>query len=134
VELERYLTRDEELLASLGSIEIEKVVFTNAPGEYARRVMECLGLDEHFHLVIDLEFHNYNGKPFREAYERVVRHLDVEPEECVLVEDTLRNLEAAKQIGMVTVLVGSAERTAKCVDYAVLRPSAVAEILARMLS
>jgi putative hydrolase of the HAD superfamily len=133
VELDRYLTRDEELLAALAAIEIEKVVFTNAPREYARRVMECLGLDEHFHLVIDLEFHNYNGKPFREAYERVVQHLNVEPGECVLVEDTLRNLQVAKEMGMVTVLVGSTEEAAECVDYAVSQPSAVAEILAKLL-
>ena len=133
VQLDRYLTRDEELLATLGAIEIQKVVFTNAPREYARRVMECLGLDEHFRIIIDLEFHNYNGKPFREAYERVVRHLNVKPEECVLVEDTLRNLQVAKEMGMVTVLVGSTDAVAEYVDFAVSRPSAVADILARLL-
>src|SRR5687768_17380450 len=31
VNLDRFLTRDEELLAALAAIEIEKVVFTNAP-------------------------------------------------------------------------------------------------------
>src|SRR6266852_6294543 len=107
VPLGQFLNRDEELLAALAAIEIEKVVFTNAPREYARRVMQCLGLDSHFRVVIDLEFHEYTGKPFREAYERVVAHLEVRPEECVLVEDTLRNLRAAKELGMITVLVGA---------------------------
>src|SRR5690242_8535548 len=68
VPIERFLTRDEELLTALASIEIDKVIFTNAPREYARRVIECLGLDDHFRTVIDLEFHDYTGKPFREAY------------------------------------------------------------------
>lgn len=133
VELERFLTRDEELLAALAAIEIDKVVFTNAPRAYARRVIECLGLDEHFRLVIDLEFHDYNGKPFREAYERVVAHLDVDPVECVLVEDTLRNLRAAKELGMVTVLVGGEADIPEYVDHRVSRPAEVTDLLARLL-
>src|SRR5438034_7370254 len=66
VPIEQFLTRDAELLTALASIEIDKVIFTNAPREYARRVIECLGLDAHFRVVIDLEFHDYTAKPFRE--------------------------------------------------------------------
>jgi putative hydrolase of the HAD superfamily len=134
VELERFLTRDEELLAALAAIEIDKVVFTNAPREYARRVIECLGMDEHFRLVIDLEFHDYNGKPFREAYERVVAHLNVRPAECVLVEDTPRNLRVARELGMVTVLVGGEGEAPEYVDHSVARPAEVTDLLARLLA
>jgi putative hydrolase of the HAD superfamily len=133
VELERFLTRDEELLVALAAIEIDKVIFTNAPREYARRVIACLGLDEHFRLVIDLEFHDYNGKPFREAYERVVAHLGVSPAECVLVEDTPRNLRVAKELGMVTVLVGDTAAVPAYVDHSVVRPAEVTALLARLL-
>jgi putative hydrolase of the HAD superfamily len=132
VELEQFLTRDEALLAALTAIEIEKVVFTNAPGEYARRVMACLGLDEHFRHVIDLEFHNYHGKPFREAYERVIAHLDVIAEECLLVEDTYRNLRAAKELGMITVLVSTSGAAGEHADYVVQHPSEVAALLSTL--
>jgi len=134
VPVERFLTRDEELLAALASIEIDKVIFTNAPREYARRVIECLGLDAHFRMVIDLEFHGYTGKPFREAYERVIDHLQVRAEECVLVEDTLRNLVVAKELGMTTVLVGGFLDRPECVDYLVSHPAQVAALLAEMLA
>jgi putative hydrolase of the HAD superfamily len=133
VELERFLTRDEELLAALAAIEIDKVVFTNAPRDYARRVMECLGLDAHFRVIIDLEFHDYNGKPFREAYERVTTHLEVHPEECVLVEDTLRNLRVAKEVGMTTILVGPLEEQLDYVDHVVERPAQVTDLIARLM-
>jgi putative hydrolase of the HAD superfamily len=132
VQLDRFLTRDEELLAALAAIEIDKVIFTNAPRVYARRVIECLGLDEHFRVVIDLEFHDYNGKPFREAYERVTTHLGLRPEECVLVEDTLRNLRVAKELGMTTVLVGPAVERPDYVDHVVERPSEVTALLAAL--
>jgi FMN phosphatase YigB (HAD superfamily) len=95
--------------------------------------MECLGLDEHFHVVIDLEFHDYNGKPFREAYERVISHLQVRPEECVLVEDTPRNLSMAKELGMTTVLVGPAPERPEYVDYLLTHPAQVTDVLAELL-
>ncbi len=134
VELERFLTPDEALLAALAVIEIDKVVFTNAPREYARRVMECLRLDVHFRMVIDLEFHDYTGKPFREAYVRVCAHLQVRPEECVLVEDTLRNLQVAKALGMTTVLVAAGAPSVEYVDYTVAHPAEVAVLLADLMS
>lgn len=134
VPLERFLTRDLELLAALTAIEIDKVIFTNAPGAYARRVMRCLGLDAHFRRVIDLEFHDYRGKPFREAYERVVSYLRLRPEECVLVDDTLRNLRAARELGMRTVLVGPAPpEGTEGVEYRVDRPAQVTALLATLL-
>ena len=85
-------------------------------------------------MVIDLEFHDYNGKPFREAYERVVAHLGVRAEECVLVEDTLRNLRVARQMGMVTVLVGERAEKADYVDFTVAHPAEVAPLLAGLLA
>jgi putative hydrolase of the HAD superfamily len=134
VPIERFLTRDEELLTALASIEINKVIFTNAPREYARRVIECLGLDAHFRVVIDLEFHDYTGKPFREAYERVIDHLQVRAEECVLVEDTPRNLVVAKELGMITVLVSSFADQPDYIDHTVSHPAEVAALLAAMLA
>ena len=134
VPIERFLTRDEELLAALASIEIDKVIFTNAPREYARRAIQHLGLDTHFRVVIDLEFHDYTGKPFRAAYERVINHLRVNAEECVLVEDTPRNLIVAKELGMITVLVSPFLDRPECVDYLVSHPATVAALLAEMLA
>ena len=82
-------------------------------------MIECLGLDAHFRVVIDLEFHDYTGKPFREAYERVIDHLQVQAAECVLVEDTPRNLRAAKELGMITVLVGPPIDQPDYIDFTV---------------
>jgi putative hydrolase of the HAD superfamily len=134
VPIERFLTRDEELLTALASIEIDKVIFTNAPREYARRVIEHLGLDAHFRVVIDLEFHDYTGKPFREADQRVIDHLQVRAEEGVLVEDTPRNLVVAKDLGLTTILVGPFGERPEYVDYLVSHPAEVAALLADRLA
>lgn len=91
VPLEEHLVIDTELDAALSAIDLEKVVFTNAPRRWATRVLEFLQLTGHFRDVCDLEFMEYQSKPLPEAFHRVLRHLGRRPEECLLVDDTPRN-------------------------------------------
>merc|ERR1712216_178607 len=44
-------------------------------------------------------------KPQIAAFEAVLAKVGVEPGECVMVEDSMKNLRAAKELGMKTVLV-----------------------------
>jgi putative hydrolase of the HAD superfamily len=134
IAMEEHLTVDEELLAALTAIEVEKVVFTNSPGRWASRVLEALGLTHHFRRVCDLEFMEYDAKPSPKAFERVLAHLGRRAEECVLVEDTLRNLVAAKELGMTTILVGAAIERPQYVDYLIERPSQVPHVLAELMT
>jgi putative hydrolase of the HAD superfamily len=134
IAMEEHLSVDEELLAALAVIEVEKVVFTNAPGRWANRVLAAMGLTDHFRRVCDLEFLEYEAKPSPEAFQRVLAHLGRRAEECVLVEDTLRNLAAAKELGMTTVLVGTAAERPPYVDYVIGRPSQVPHVLAELMT
>ena len=59
VPIEEHLVVDTELDAALAAIDLEKVVFTNAPRRWARRVLEFLQLTGHFRDVCDLEFMEY---------------------------------------------------------------------------
>jgi putative hydrolase of the HAD superfamily len=55
-----------------------------------------------------LEFVN---KPDRRAYLKALDFVSALPEECVLIEDSLRNLIPARNLGMKTVLVGETTQT-----------------------
>jgi putative hydrolase of the HAD superfamily len=134
VVMEEHLSVDEELLAALAVIEVEKVVFTNSPGRWASRVLATMGLTDQFRRVCDLEFLEYEAKPSPEAFRRVLNHLGRRAEECVLVEDTLRNLAAAKALGMTTVLVGTTAERPPYVDYVIARPSQVPHVLAELMT
>jgi FMN phosphatase YigB (HAD superfamily) len=57
----------------------------------------------------------------------------VRAEECVLVEDTPRNLTIAKELGMTTILVGSSSERPEYVDYLVAHPARVTDVLAELL-
>eukprot|EP00567_Pseudictyota_dubia_P018284 CAMPEP_0197444282 /NCGR_PEP_ID=MMETSP1175-20131217/9811_1 /TAXON_ID=1003142 /ORGANISM="Triceratium dubium, Strain CCMP147" /LENGTH=288 /DNA_ID=CAMNT_0042975049 /DNA_START=158 /DNA_END=1027 /DNA_ORIENTATION=+ len=88
--------------------EIKLVAFSNGPRAYVLRALREMGLDTIFpdnlvYAVTDLLPH---AKPEPEAFLEIFRRLGgVSPEECVMVEDSMKNIRAAKKLGMKTVLV-----------------------------
>jgi putative hydrolase of the HAD superfamily len=129
VPLEEHLTIDAELDAALARIPLEKVIFTNAPRRWATRVLEFLQLTGHFRDVCDLEFMEYRTKPLPEAFHRVLTHLERRAEECLLVDDTPRNLVAAKELGIRTILIGSGEERPAFADAVVARATLVPRVI-----
>lgn len=91
--------------ALLAGLPGEKVIFTNADRPHAERVLAQLGIRRHFSRIVDVVANGYIPKPHLAAYTNCLRLLDARAEECVLIEDTGRNLAPAKQLGMTTVLV-----------------------------
>jgi putative hydrolase of the HAD superfamily len=99
------LQPNRELDALLTRLPGEKVIFTNADQPHAERVLGQLGIRQHFSRIVDVVANGYVPKPNLSAYTNCLRLLDARPEECVLIEDTGRNLAPAKQLGMTTILV-----------------------------
>ncbi len=111
VPLQDYIAPSPALDAMLGRIPLSKVIFTNADERHARRVLACLGVANHFPLILDIRAVQFCSKPDPLAYQYVLQALRAEGPECILVEDNARNLRPARQLfGMTTVLVdGRAE-------------------------
>ena len=101
-----YLQHQPVLDRMLGSLKLGKVVFTNADAQHARRVLSYLGILGHFESIIDIHVLEFVNKPDRRAYLKALDFVDAEPEECVLVEDSLANIIPAGILGMTTVMVG----------------------------
>ena len=99
------LQPNRELDALLAWLPGEKVIFTNADQPHAERVLQRLDIRHHFTRIVDVVANGYVPKPNPSAYTNCLRLLDARPEECVLIEDTGRNLAPAKQLGMTTILV-----------------------------
>jgi putative hydrolase of the HAD superfamily len=112
IPLHEYLQPNPALSAVLADLPQVKVVFTNASREHAERVLDVLGIREHFGQIVDVRDMGYESKPQLGAYRRICEILDVRPEECLLVEDNVRNLHPAKALGMTTVLVGDGSQIA----------------------
>ena len=84
-----------------------KIIVTNAPRDYAMRVLTTLGLAKFFERIVTIEdmsmFGHLRPKPDARMFRRLVARLKVAPTRCVLVEDTLVHLKAARSLGMRTV-------------------------------
>jgi len=90
--------------AALARLPGRKIILTNAPRDYAFRVLHALGLARHFEAVITIEdmtmFGSLRPKPDARMLRRVVARLRVPASRCVLVEDMLDNVKAARAVGM----------------------------------
>jgi putative hydrolase of the HAD superfamily len=133
IPLHAFLQPNPELDAVLDALPQEMIVFTNASREHAERVLEVLGIRRHFSRIVDVRDMAYESKPQPSAYRRICQLFGVSPEECLLVEDNVRNLCPAKEIGMSTVLVGDGSQAHhRCVDHAIDRIEEIGQVLAGM--
>jgi len=107
VDVASYLCPDARLEAMLAQLPQTKSVFTNAPADYARRVLDALGVARHFAHIFDINFIEYHSKPTQFAYDKVLAALPVAPRECLMIDDTIRNLVPAKKLGLQTVWLAS---------------------------
>ncbi len=135
IPLHEYLQPNPSLDAVLASIPQEKVVFTNASREHAERVLHLLGIRRHFGQIVDVRDLGYESKPQPAAYRRICTLLDVRPEECLIVEDNVRNLRPAKALGMVTVLIQyDGDNPGDGVDYAIQQIEEIGTVLKHLAS
>ncbi len=97
--------RDERLARWLGRLPGRKFVFTNGDAPYARRVLEAIGVGEHFDDLHDIHSSELRPKPDPHGYALLCRRFGIDPAAAVLVEDMAQNLKPAKALGMTTVWV-----------------------------
>jgi putative hydrolase of the HAD superfamily len=131
--IEEFLQPNPRLDEMLEALQAEKVIFTNATAEHARRVLRALTIDEQSPTIIDIRELEYVPKPNPKAYRKVLTLLKARPEECLLVEDRVGNLAPGKELGMMTVLVGN-QRVADHADFIVEDVTAVGEVVERIRS
>ena len=82
-----------------------KIIFTNADVGHSLRVMERLGISQHFEAVFDIVASDYTPKPQPEVYQALVDRFNIRPKHTVMFEDMARNLKPAADMGMTTVWV-----------------------------
>ena len=93
--------------AALRALRGRKLVLTNAPAAYARRVLKALDLWREFDGVLSIEdmrmFGQWRPKPDARMLRGVLVRLRVPAHRCVLVEDTLAHQKSAHRLGLRTV-------------------------------
>jgi putative hydrolase of the HAD superfamily len=115
--LEDYIHPDPQLHQLLSSLSLKKWIFTNADSHHASRVLDILGVSDCFEGIIDVRAIEFICKPEIEAYHRALTLANEDqPIDCILLDDSVRNLVPAKGLGFTTVLVSS-NGTHPAADY-----------------
>ena len=101
----------------LNSLPGRKCVFTNAPREYAIRVLQLMGIDDCFELVFSVESTKFHAKPSVRGFQLLLKTLKANPKDCIMLEDNLPALMTAKRLGMRTIWVSNKLHKPNFVDY-----------------
>ena len=115
-DLERMLVFERGLRAMLKRLPGRKLVFSNAPRQYAHAVLRAAGIVDQFDGVYAIEQLRFQPKPSVAAFRRLLHRERLVAARCIMVEDTLENLATAKRLGMKTVWVSAAMRTPPAAD------------------
>jgi putative hydrolase of the HAD superfamily len=105
--LEKYIQPDPALRTLLLSLPQRRWIFTNSDANHANRVLNILGISDCFEGIIDIRSIDFDCKPDKIAYQKALTLTsNVDPSQCVIFDDALRNLSPARELGFFTVLVG----------------------------
>lgn len=107
--LEQLLHLERGVARVLKRLPGKKILFTNAPHSYSKEVMRDLRLHKDFAGHISIEQMQVHGKshpkPSRAYLRKLLAQHGWHPRQCTLVEDSVANLQAAKALGMRTVMI-----------------------------
>jgi pyrimidine 5'-nucleotidase len=107
------LQRDDDLRSMLLRIDpdIPKFIFTASVKAHAERCLLALGIADLFVDVIDCKRCDLETKHSQHSFHKAMQVAGVDnPERCVFFDDNLKNIEAARQMGWRSILVGTVGR------------------------
>lgn len=106
VPIEKMLSPDPKLREVILSLPQRKFIFTNADKRHAQRVLNALGLSDCIPDIIDIHSIAPACKPMVEAFQTACKIACVEnPSETVFIDDSPRNLAAARALGFQIIQV-----------------------------
>ena len=104
--LEKFIQPIPEMTELLNSLPQQIYIFTNADQQHAERVLKQLQIRAIISGIIDIRAIDFNSKPNPEAYRRALSLVgQPAPNQVLLIDDSLRNLEQGRQLGWNTIWV-----------------------------
>jgi putative hydrolase of the HAD superfamily len=127
-QLPEMVIQTKRLRHLLQSLPGRKVIFTNAPRNYALRVLQLLNIGKLFELVFSVESSQFHAKPAMRGFQCLLRDINAKPSDCIMLEDSLPALMTAKRLGMKTIWVSRKLTKPNFVDFRLSSVSALAHL------
>lgn len=111
-QFEHYLKPNSKFIDALQTLveikDLKLIVFTNGPKQYGLRVLKAIGVDSFFkpENIFAVEDVMPTPKPHVSSFEKVLLETGCsDATQAVMFEDSMKNIQSAKSIGMKTVLI-----------------------------
>ncbi len=80
-------------------------ILTNCPGDFSQKLKK-IGLENIFKTVVNPE-NRFIRKPQKEAYQTLLEEVGRTPDECLFIDDSATNVQAAKSLNIESFLYQS---------------------------
>lgn len=90
-------------LDQLNQNDVPQAVASSAPMANIDAVLDALNIRKYFQAIISA--FNLPGKPDPAVFLQAADHIKIEPEKCIVVEDAIAGVKAAKRAGMICIAV-----------------------------
>jgi putative hydrolase of the HAD superfamily len=104
-DLHKLVVFEREIRGILRRLPGRKIVVSNGPEAYVRAVLTQMKIERLFERICGVEQLRLQPKPALRGFRYLLQSLGLRATQCVLVEDSLENLRAAKRLGMRTVWI-----------------------------
>ncbi len=109
----------EGLKESLASLNCPQYVFSTSSRDICEKILKHIGLYDFFkgkfYSVEDFEVYKKNESS--DVYQKLCEKININPKECIFVDDSYSNLHFAKEIGMTTVRIFYKNNSAKDMEF-----------------
>ena len=104
----------ENLTKTLASLPGKKILFTNAPKNYALEVIKQCDIEKYFSNLHFIECAKFNGKPSEESMKIFLAKYKVKKEH--FIDDEKQNLKTAKKYGVKTIWINKGQKKPLYID------------------
>lgn len=104
-----------ELIKALRAANFRQAIASSAPRENVELVVNSLGIRELLQAIVTEE-DVQAGKPDPQMFLTAARRLGVEPDSCLVIEDSIAGVEAARRGGMKCAAVSNTHHPSRLAD------------------
>ena len=97
------LKKCSNLFKEINQLPGRKIIYTNGDQDYAKKVLNSLGVESLFEYILDITKSKYIPKPSVEPLINYLNKNNINLKTCVYFEDLEKNLENAHKYGITTV-------------------------------
>jgi putative hydrolase of the HAD superfamily len=132
IDIQKKIQPNPKLNDQLISISIPKILFTNSCRYYAKKVLSVLRLTNCFEDIIDIREMNLSPKPDSFGYQLIMNRYNINGDQCMMVDDSLDNLQTATSLKMKTIWVGRGKKPSE-IDGQAKFPNDIPDVVCQLI-